>query len=43
MSHVVLWTYRDNEEQSPGVPRGFYVRKPDGNLSLQGAAMIARL
>jgi hypothetical protein len=43
MTHVVLWTYRDNEEQSPGVPRGFYVRKPDGSLSSQGAAMIARL
>ncbi len=43
MGQCIFWTYRDNEEQSPGVPRGFYVRKPDGNLSAQGSALIARL
>ncbi len=43
MEACIMWTYRDNEEQSPGVPRGFYVRKPDGNLSAQGSALIARL
>lgn len=43
MLYCVFWTYRDNEEQSPGVPRGFYVRLPNGSLSAQGAAMITRL
>lgn len=32
----VFWNYWDNEQQSPGVPVGFYIRKPDGSLSSQG-------
>ncbi len=32
----VFWNYWDNEQQSPGVPVGFYVRRPNGTLSSQG-------
>lgn len=42
MTDVILWQHRDNEEQSPGVPRGFYVILPNGTTSAQGAAFIAR-
>jgi len=37
MSLVSFWNITDNEEQSPGVPRGYYIYKPDTLLSAQGA------
>lgn len=39
----IYWQWADNEETSPGVPRGFYVVKPDGALSGAGTALAALL
>lgn len=36
------WNLFDNEELSPGVPRGYYMVKPDGALSDQGVVVAAR-
>ena len=34
------WQFFDNEETSPGVPRGFWVMKPDGSYSLAGTKLL---
>ena len=39
----IYWEVFDNEEYSPGVPRGFYVVKPDGTTSAAGTALEALL
>ena len=36
---LIYWQVFDNEETSPGVPRGFYTVKPDGSVSVAGAKM----
>lgn len=43
MKHFIFWQIFDNEEISPGVPRGFYVVKPDGTTSDSGLALEALL
>lgn len=35
----IYWEVFDNEETSPGVPRGFYTVKPDGTLSVAGTKL----
>lgn len=35
----IYWEWADNEETSPGVPRGFYTVKPDGTLSVAGTKL----
>lgn len=39
--NFIYWQVFDNEEISPGVPRGFYIIKPDGSTSDSGAALAA--
>lgn len=41
VTDFIYWQVFDNEETSPGVPRGFYTVRPDGTTSVAGAAMIA--
>lgn len=41
VTDFIYWQVFDNEETSPGVPRGFYTVKPDGTTSVAGAAMAA--
>jgi len=41
VTDFIYWQVFDNEETSPGVPRGFYTVKPDGTTSVAGAKMIA--
>ena len=36
---LLYWQVFDNEESSPGVPRGFFTVKPDGSTSVAGAKM----
>ena len=40
---TIYWVVFDNEETSPGVPRGYYLIKPDGSTSAAGTALIALL
>lgn len=39
----IYWQWADNEETSPGVPRGYWIIKPDGTASGAGTAMAALL
>jgi hypothetical protein len=39
--NFIYWQVFDNEESSPGVPRGFYTVRPDGSTSVAGTAMAA--
>lgn len=41
ITDCVFWQLYDNEEQSPGVPRGFYVYDETGALSEQGTKLAA--
>lgn len=43
VKHFIYWQVFDNEEYSPGVPRGFYIIKPDGTTSAAGAKLISLL
>lgn len=36
---LTYWEVFDNEEYSPGVPRGFYTHKPGGALSVAGTTL----
>ncbi len=40
-THAVYWQIADNEETSPGVPRGFYIIKPDTTYSLAGQKFLS--
>lgn len=37
----VYWEVFDNEESSPGNPKGYWTVKPDGTVTVAGAAMAA--
>lgn len=40
---MTFWQVYDNEESSPGVPRGYYIYKPDTTLGEQGTKYAAIL
>lgn len=39
MKRFIFWQVFDNEEISPGVPRGFFTVRPNGTVSDSGAAL----
>lgn len=41
VTDFIYWQVFDNEETSPGVPRGFYTMKPDGTSSVAGTKLVA--
>lgn len=43
MTDAVFWQVYDNEEQSPGVPRGFYMYDETNTLSEQGTKLVTLL
>jgi len=43
IKHFIFWEVFDNEEISPGVPRGFFTVKPGGVVSDSGVALAALL
>lgn len=43
IEYLIYWQIFDNEELSPGNPRGFYIVKPDGSTSDAGNALEALL
>lgn len=43
VTDFIYWEVFDNEETSPGVPRGYYTMKPDGTTSQAGAKLAELL